>query len=1130
MKDFIVHSDVGEFQSEKIKQLVRTFGGEIQKGSAYTPEQQCFMERGWRTVKDMASTMIGAAGRSEPYWECAQDYAKLMNNKTVRPDPETGELKSPDDIYYGVPTDMQLFQPFGCKAYINIAKEVRRKNHKGRAELAIFVGFEENTIPGYKFYRPLYRDFVTTAHARFMKFTRRSDINLTPESDDAELKEGTVDDFRYLEGTVHRDDVDGLVYETARVVEEVYPRRGTFIVAYRRLIYPSGARGPEDKEAIHIRDIEKMTACTDEEILDEYGIAPDADSSPDEHEKESSQHATGSVHRPVSSVYPENDGEALDKRSTKRVRVVIGDDVDTAMDASPVDRGSAQLGVAGRSRSSAANGTEGRPSAVERGPISGYKRKRAAERLEAVDADCAAAKRIDGTSSGSCEKRGSYTLKILGAGAEKCSSEEGCVSESLVKKIHESELKAGGVKLKVVRDGRRFVRVPDTETEMPKAGDFEEAAQVPVTSRRHSERAKKKPEALAFTTEINGMNGSTEDAPVSDEDEQDGIDSESQYALLTAAIGGDALAHMACAAGMKNVFDYPEPQDHKEAMATPDAEEWAKEMKVEFDSMKRTDILSDPVRLPENGRCIGTKWVFKKKRNLDGHVERFRARLVAKGFAQIFGLDYFGTYAPVARLGTLRIVYALAVLMCLTLASLDVEAAFMNAPLDEELYIRAPPGTDSLPDGYVYRLKKSLYGLKQSPKQWNDMLKRFLTVDCGLTQLRSDECLFFKRSGQHFMLVAIYVDDIVVAYNCQSMFRSFRDKLTTKFKCKDLGELSKVLNMGILRTADGGLFLSQESYVRDLLDRFKEHVPAAANPVELPADPKIRLYAGGASKVKPFPVETTGERNDAEGAAECPGNIPYKELLGALLWLSQGTRPDITYAVSQCAKFAQKPRMAHWWALKRILRYLKGTADYGIHYQRQGSRDQATTLGSVDLPNGYLSSQSAREAAGLQQLDYTGNVDSDYANSLDDRRSVTGYVNFLASGPVTWQSKTQQSVALSTMEAEYMALAAEVQEVEQQRMVFEELGLPVVQPTIIKEDNKACQLFADHPGNHQRTKHIDVRYHFVRERLHRGSVRVDYVPTSDNVADIFTKALPREPFIKFRGMLIVSKSSIKLIA
>ena len=149
-------------------------------------------------------------------------------------------------------------------------------------------------------------------------------------------------------------------------------------------------------------------------------------------------------------------------------------------------------------------------------------------------------------------------------------------------------------------------------------------------------------------------------------------------------------------------------------------------MNEEFNSMKRTELLSDPVQIPVNGGVIGTKWVFKRKWNLEVGVEQFRARLVAKGFSQIFGLDYFGTYAPVARLGTLRIVYALAVLMCLTLASLDVEAAFLNAPLDEKLYIRAPPGTDQLPEGHVYRLKKSLYGLKQSPKQWNELLRLFL--------------------------------------------------------------------------------------------------------------------------------------------------------------------------------------------------------------------------------------------------------------------------------------------------------------------------------------------------------------------------------------------------------------------
>ena len=187
------------------------------------------------------------------------------------------------------------------------------------------------------------------------------------------------------------------------------------------------------------------------------------------------------------------------------------------------------------------------------------------------------------------------------------------------------------------------------------------------------------------------------DTSASDFDDQDGVDSHMKTAVLTAAIGGDAIAQFACIAGlagMKNISDYPEPMDHKEALDTPDAERWAEAMNEEFDSMKRTELLSDPVRLPVNGRVIGTKWVFKRKRNLEGGVERFRARLVAKGFSQIFGLDYFGTYAPVASLGTLRILYALAVLMCLTLASLDVEAAFMNANLDEELYIRAPPGTD----------------------------------------------------------------------------------------------------------------------------------------------------------------------------------------------------------------------------------------------------------------------------------------------------------------------------------------------------------------------------------------------------------------------------------------------------
>ena len=184
--------------------------------------------------------MIIAAGLLEPYWECAQSYACLIYSRTVRP-VDSGVLRSPDDIYNYSLHDMITFQPFGCKAYMHIAKEVRRKNHKGRAELAVFVGFEENTIPGYKFYRPLHRDSVTTAHCKFLKFVRRTDINLIPESDGTEVREDDVHNFKYLENTLHIDDVDGLVYEVTRVVNEVYQRRGSFIVAFvdvfTRMVY-----------------------------------------------------------------------------------------------------------------------------------------------------------------------------------------------------------------------------------------------------------------------------------------------------------------------------------------------------------------------------------------------------------------------------------------------------------------------------------------------------------------------------------------------------------------------------------------------------------------------------------------------------------------------------------------------------------------------------------------------------------------------------------------------------------------------------------------------------------------------------------------------------------------------------
>ena len=237
----------------------------------------------------------------------------------------------------------------------------------------------------------------------------------------------------------------------------------------------------------------------------------------------------------------------------------------------------------------------------------------------------------------------------------------------------------------------------------------------------------------------------------------------------------------------------------------------------------------------------------------------------------------------------------LVVLLQLDMTSIDVEAAFTNAELKEELYINAPPGTEQLPKGFVYRLKRSLYGLKQSPKEWNPMLKDFMVKECGFTQLLSESCLFIKHSGDKFVIAAIYVDDVIIAHNCDSMFQSFRSKLISRFKCKDLGTLTRALNMEIVRTADGGVFLSQSAYIRDILERFKEHVSLTANASELPADPKTRLYSGGSKQVRGY--TPTGEYNAEEGSRDFTATVPYRELLGALLWVSQGFRPDIAYAV-----------------------------------------------------------------------------------------------------------------------------------------------------------------------------------------------------------------------------------------
>lgn len=231
-----------------------------------------------------------------------------------------------------------------------------------------------------------------------------------------------------------------------------------------------------------------------------------------------------------------------------------------------------------------------------------------------------------------------------------------------------------------------------------------------------------------------------------------------------------------------------------------------------------------------------------------------------------------------------------------------------------------------------------------------------------------------------------------------------------------------------------------------------------------------------------------------------------------------GTRPDICFAVTQVAKYVNEPHAAHWWAVKRILRYLKHTSDYGIFYRPTAL---CKTMETLPLPEGYFSKWHPMESDFAEFY-----VDADFANDPDTRRSCTGYIFYLAGGPVSWQCRMQPTTALSTMEAEYMSACAATQEALYLRMVLEELGVVLDKPIILREDNKACINFADHPGEHKRTKHIDYRYHFVRERVADGSLELVYTETTEQRADIMNKNLPPALFTKHRDSTVMSKSRL----
>ena len=377
------------------------------------------------------------------------------------------------------------------------------------------------------------------------------------------------------------------------------------------------------------------------------------------------------------------------------------------------------------------------------------------------------------------------------------------------------------------------------------------------------------------------------------------------------------------------------------------------------------------------------------------------------------------------------------------------------------------PGEEHL----VCKLNKSIYGLKQSPRCWNitldEQLKRM-----GFTQSTADPCIYTSVNGD-VCHIGVYVDDIVIGGESTAKIEKIKRELNSKFDVKDLGKLTYFLGMKVEQDLEEHqTWIGQPAFIERLLKEFKMD---ESKPVVTPADPSQKLL----------------QTSDDE---ECVDQQQYQSLVGSLLYLSVCTRPDITFAVSTLAKFSAKPAQRHWTAAKRVLRYLRGTTQYGIIYRKE-------------------------EEPGL-----IGFSDADWAGDQNDRKSTLGYIFQVGSGAIYWKSKKQDCVALSTAEAEYVALSSATQESVWLRRLFADLGIPPEGPTVINEDNQSTIAMTKNPQYHGRAKHIDIKHHFIKEQVSEGAIVLKYCPSEEMTADILTKSLSKEPFCKLRSIAGVVKA------
>jgi transposase InsO family protein len=505
-----------------------------------------------------------------------------------------------------------------------------------------------------------------------------------------------------------------------------------------------------------------------------------------------------------------------------------------------------------------------------------------------------------------------------------------------------------------------------------------------------------------------------------------------------------------------------EPGSLQEALSCDDSKEWIKAVEDEFFSLIKNGTW-ELVKLPAGRKPITAKWLFKLKPLPEGGF-KYKARFVARGFSQMEGVDYKETFAPVVRYSSLRTLLAVANERKMHIHQMDVKTAFLHGELEEEIYLVQPEGLE-VPgqEHLVCKLKKSLYGLKQSPRCWNTKLNGFLEEQ-GFKRCISDPSIYWKKSGKEQIYVAVYVDDLLIMSENLEEVNKVKADLSSRFEMVDFGEANVVLGIRIRRDKKQGILtLDQEKYVVDVLERFNM---GECKGVDTPISTGVIL----SKEQCPTNEE---ERRAMQG-------IPYRAIIGSLMYLMVSTRPDIAAAVGMLSRFLENPGRSHYEAAKRVLRYISKTRNMGLVFFNHGV------------------------------IEVSGYSDSDWGGCVDTRRSTTGYVYTLGGGAISWNSKRQNTVALSSCEAEYVAAAQAAKEALWLRSLLGEIGVLQEWPIAIRTDSQSALGLMKNVGYTARSKHVDIQLHFVRETIVKEFLQFTYVNTEMQVADSLTKAVSKD--------------------